>query len=61
MSFRGQASRAKITSPVIKLTVLVCHLTQEINKAEEITYLFTNFGCNTQEDWTIIVQSGNHY
>jgi hypothetical protein len=43
-SFRGQASWAKMTLPVGKLTALACHLTKRINKAEEVTYIFTNIG-----------------
>jgi hypothetical protein len=43
-SFRGQASWAKMTSPRDKLTALACHLTQNVNKDEEVTYLFTNIG-----------------
>jgi len=42
MSFRVQASRAKIISPGGKLTALACHLTKRVNKAEELTYLSTN-------------------
>jgi hypothetical protein len=42
MSFRGQASWAKMTSPWGKLTALACHLTKKVNKAEELTYLSTN-------------------
>jgi hypothetical protein len=41
-SFRGQASRAKMTSPGGKLTALACHLTKKVNKAEELTNLSTN-------------------
>jgi hypothetical protein len=44
MSFRGQAIWAKIMSPWGKLTALACHLTQRVNKAEELTYLSTNIG-----------------
>jgi hypothetical protein len=44
MSFRGQASRDKITSPRGKLTALACHPTKKVNKAEELTYLSTNIG-----------------
>jgi len=42
MSFRGQASWAKMTSPGGKLTALAYHPTKKVNKAEELTYLFTN-------------------
>ncbi len=38
MSFRGQASWAKMTSPGGKLTALV----KKINKAEETSYIYTN-------------------
>jgi hypothetical protein len=31
-----------MTSPGGKLTALACHLTKKVNKAEELTYLFTN-------------------
>jgi hypothetical protein len=37
--FRGQASWAKMTSVVDKLTTVACHPTKKVNKAEEITYL----------------------
>ncbi len=40
MSFRGQASWAKMTSPGGELTALVCHLTKRVNKAEELNYLY---------------------
>ncbi len=40
--FRGQASWAKMMSPPGKLTALACHLTNRVNKAEELTYLSTN-------------------
>jgi hypothetical protein len=42
ISFRGQASWAKMTSPGGKLTALACQLTKNVNKAEEITYLSIN-------------------
>jgi hypothetical protein len=42
MSFRGQASLAKMMSPGGKLTALAYHPTKKVNKAEELTYLFTN-------------------
>jgi hypothetical protein len=42
MSFRGQASWAKMISPGGKLTTLACHPTKKVNKAEELTYLSTN-------------------
>jgi hypothetical protein len=45
MSFRGQASYAERTSPGGKLT-LACHPTKKVNKAEELTSLFTNIGNN---------------
>jgi len=38
-SFRSQASWAKIMSLGGKLTALVCHPNQKVNKAEEQTYL----------------------
>jgi hypothetical protein len=34
MSFRGQASLAKMTSPWGKQTPLACHPTKKVNKAE---------------------------
>jgi hypothetical protein len=34
MSFRGQASYAKMMTPGGKLTALACHLTKKVNKAE---------------------------
>jgi hypothetical protein len=42
MSFRGQASLAKMMSLGGKLTALACHSTKRVNKAEELTYLSTN-------------------
>jgi len=44
MSFRLEASLAKMTSPWSKLTALACHLTRRVNKAEELTYLSKNIG-----------------
>ncbi len=44
MSFRGQASLAKVTSPGGNLTALALHLTRNVNKAEELTYLYTSNG-----------------
>jgi hypothetical protein len=35
MSFRGQASWAKMTIPRVKLTAQACHLTKKVNKAEK--------------------------
>ncbi len=40
----GQASWAKVMLPGGKLTALVCHPTEKVNKAEELTYLSTNTG-----------------
>jgi len=37
MSFRGQATWAKIVSLGGKLTALACHPTRKVNKAEELT------------------------
>ncbi len=45
MSFRGQASSAKLKSLGSKRTALACHPTKGVNKAEELTYLSTNIGC----------------
>ncbi len=42
MSFRGQASWAKMTSPRGKLTELSCHPTKKVNQAEQLAYLSTN-------------------
>jgi hypothetical protein len=36
-SFMGHISWAKMTVPRDKLTVLACHLTKKLNKAEEVT------------------------
>jgi len=44
MSFRGQASSAKKMPLGGKLTVLECHPTKIVNKAEELTYLSTSTG-----------------
>jgi hypothetical protein len=44
MSFRGQASWAKMMSPEGKQTALACHLTKKVNTAEELNYLSTNIG-----------------
>jgi hypothetical protein len=46
MSFRGQYGLAKMTSIGGKLIALACHPTKKVNKAEEITYLYTNIGVN---------------
>jgi hypothetical protein len=46
MSFRGQASSAKMTSFGGKLTALACHPTKRVSKAEELTYLSTNIDGN---------------
>jgi hypothetical protein len=35
-------SGTKMTSPRGKLTAMACHLTKKVNKADELTYLFTN-------------------
>ncbi len=37
-SFRGQASWDNMMSPGGQLTVLVCHPTKKVNKAQELTY-----------------------
>jgi hypothetical protein len=55
MLFRGQASWAKMTSPGVKLKVLACQMTLKINKAEQLTYLSTNFGCTIQEGKTLLL------
>jgi hypothetical protein len=34
----------KMTSFGGKLTALACHPTKKVNKAEELTYLYTNIG-----------------
>ncbi len=39
MSFRDQASSAKMTSLGGKLTALACHPTIRVNQAEELTYI----------------------
>jgi hypothetical protein len=44
MSFSWQAGWAKKTSLGGQLTTLACHLTKKVNKAEELTCLFTNIG-----------------
>jgi hypothetical protein len=44
MSFRGQASWAKMTSHGGKLIALACHPTKNVNNAEALTYLSTNIG-----------------
>jgi hypothetical protein len=46
ISFRGQASWAKMTSPGIKLAAQACHPTKKVNKAEELNYLSTNIAKN---------------
>jgi hypothetical protein len=42
MSYRGQASWAKMMSPGGKLTAPACHLTKRVKKAEELAYISTN-------------------
>ncbi len=44
MSFRGQASWAKMMSHGCKLTTLVCQWTKNVNKADELTYFSVNNG-----------------
>ncbi len=46
MSFMRQASWAKMTSPVGKLTAIACHPTKNVNKTGELAYPSTNFGHN---------------
>jgi hypothetical protein len=41
MSFRGQASWAKMTSPGGKVKAQLCHLTKRVNKDHDLSYLFT--------------------
>jgi hypothetical protein len=48
MSFRGQASLAKMSSPGGKLTAQGCHLIIKVNKAEELTFLNTYRVCSTK-------------
>jgi hypothetical protein len=55
MSFRGQASSAKMTSLGDKLTPLACHSTKRVNKAEELDYYSTNIG----QDLELIPYSQN--
>ncbi len=55
LSFRGQASSAKMTSLGGKLTALPCHLTKTVNKAEELDYPSTNI----REDLELIPYSQN--
>jgi len=43
-SFCGKASWAKMTSPGVKVTALVRHLTKRVNKAEKLFHLSTNIG-----------------
>jgi hypothetical protein len=42
----GRASLAKMMSLGGKLTTLARHPIKKVNKAEELTYLSTNFGPN---------------
>jgi hypothetical protein len=44
MSFRGQASSAKMTPLGGKLAAPMYHPTKRVKKDEELTYLSTNFG-----------------
>jgi hypothetical protein len=46
-----------MTSPSGRLTALVCRPTKKVNKAEEITYLSTNFGLNLVSTLTIIADN----
>ncbi len=39
-----QTSWAKVMLPGGKLTAIVCHPTEKVNKAEELTYLSANTG-----------------
>ncbi len=63
MSFKGQPSWAKMTSPGGKLTALTCHLTKKVTQAEELTYLSTNIGSNLRwnvwlPEWNALFCSG---
>jgi hypothetical protein len=42
MLFKGQAGWVKMTSPGGKPTALAYHPTRKVNKADELTHLFTN-------------------
>jgi hypothetical protein len=44
MSFRGQASWAKIMAPAGKLTGLAFYATKIVYKTEDLAYLSTNVG-----------------
>jgi hypothetical protein len=46
ISFRGQASWAKMMSPGGKLTALACHPMKKVNKVEQLTYLSKTLGCS---------------
>jgi hypothetical protein len=54
MSFRGQASWAKMTSPGGKVKALQCHLTKKVNKAEDLSYLFTEIITHFSKTLTFI-------
>jgi hypothetical protein len=43
---------AKMTAPGCKLTALECHTTKKVNKAYELTYLYTNIG-----NWLMAIQA----
>jgi hypothetical protein len=51
MSFRGQASWAKMISPRGKLMAMASHPTKKVNKAEELTYHPTNIGLRPSFEW----------
>jgi hypothetical protein len=42
MTFRGEASWAKMASLGEKLTPLACHTTKKVNKLRQLTYTSTN-------------------
>jgi hypothetical protein len=54
MQFRRKASWVKMTLPGGKLTVLACHPTKRVNKAEELTYLSANISCNDDLEYNLL-------
>jgi hypothetical protein len=62
MSFRGQASWAKMMSPRGKLTAPACHPTKKVNKADEPTYHSINIDTHSNIlEVTVSLWTGHIY
>ncbi len=62
MSFRGQASWAKMMSPGDKLTAPACHPTKKVNKADEPTYPSINIDTHSNIlEIAFLLWTGHNY